>query len=193
MLRISFLVCIVGIQIILAPRSIADLAKEIESELIVESNSPKTFTPVTTWVAIESPNVRLRQDREKLVGKSLRIIRFLVYFINRTSAARKYIQDLNSIVAFDIEGERPFYFRFVTGRASLHVGRPENPNATLKADDNTFYDVMVGKIPQEEAFDNKLIKVEGEIVEAMRFRYITNLVLRSNKILTFFRSLFSSI
>lgn len=123
------------------------------------------------------------------MGRCLRMMRLLPFFINRTRKARDHMKGRNSTISFDIEDETPFYFHFADGKASLHTGRPAEADATLRADNETFYQIMLGKMSQEEAFDQKLILPEGETVEAIRLRYIMNLVLEKNWTLKFFRSI----
>jgi putative sterol carrier protein len=120
------------------------------------------------------------------------ILRFFVYFANRTKEVRDYIQDLTSKIAFDIKGEKPFYFEFADGRIRLKNGVLENPDVTLKTDSNSFSKVLTGRMSQEEAFDKRLIVPQGAIVEAIRFRYVVNKVLERNKMLKCLRA-FSSL
>ena len=125
------------------------------------------------------------------MGRILTIIKAFVFFANRTREVRDYIEDLNSIIAFQIKGEKPFYFKLNEGKIALSEGTAENSSVTLKADDKDFYRVLIGEMSQEEAFDKKLIRPEGAIVEAIRFRYISNLVLENNTILKYIRSFLS--
>jgi putative sterol carrier protein len=126
------------------------------------------------------------------LGKNSLAIKPLVHFINRTSEVRQHLQDVNSTVAFEIEGEKTFYFRLMGGKVHFQFGRPTSPDVTLRTDSDTFFQIMIGKISQEEAFDQKLILLEGAVVEAIRFRYITNLALEKNKLLKYLRSLLSA-
>lgn len=127
----------------------------------------------------------------KAVSKITWILKFFVYFANRTKEVREYVQDLNSKIAFDVKGEKPFYFELAGGKLQLKSGTVENPDVTLKTDSKSFSQVLTGRLSQEEAFDKKLIMPEGAIVEAIRFRYIVNQVLEKNKMLNYLRLLFS--
>ncbi len=122
------------------------------------------------------------------MGKILRVMKPFVYFINRTKEVREYVHDLDSTLAFDINGEKPFHFRIAEGEVSFHEVKAENPDVTLKADGDVFYKVLLGQLSQEEAFDKKLIVPEGAIVEAVRFRYIMNLVLEKNAMVKYLRA-----
>ena len=116
------------------------------------------------------------------------ILRCFVYFANRTRV-HECIQDLSTKIAFDIRGETPFYFEFAEGRLKLRKGAVENPDVTLITDRDSFFEVLTGRMLQEEAFDKKLIVPEGAIVEAIRFRYVVNQVLEKNKTLKYLRAL----
>jgi len=117
------------------------------------------------------------------MGKSLRAVKFLVRYANKTRAAKELMEDWNCKIQFDLSGEEPFYVKAENGRLSVHKGRIGDPDATIKATAKTFLDIATGKLDQDEAFQLKKYEVVGSISDGVRLRRVSELTREGHRFL----------
>ena len=73
-------------------------------------------------------------------------------------------------------GEDSFYLQIANAAASFHNGKVENPDVVLSGrSDAFFFDVITGKLDPDEAYVMKKYAVKGSVVDAMKFRRISEL------------------
>ncbi len=88
-------------------------------------------------------------------------------------------EGLDKVVQFDLRGEKPFYLRLQDGRVVFSRGRHEHPGVTLLGSSRSFYEIMVGRLDQEEAYNLKKYQVVGSIRDAIRFKILADSVQES--------------
>jgi putative sterol carrier protein len=76
---------------------------------------------------------------------------------------------------FQLSGEGPFYVKTENGKMSFFKGVSEKSDAILKGDSSIFFDMITGKIDQDEAFLTKKYEFEGSILDAVKFRHLFEL------------------
>ena len=107
-----------------------------------------------------------------MVGKCARALRLLVDYMNKTPEVREFIEMWESRILFDLRGEEPFGVVFSKdGNVKFEGGRIERPEVVFYSDSNLFFDMMTGKLDQDEAFSNGLIEIKGSIFDSVRFRH----------------------
>ena len=85
------------------------------------------------------------------------------------------MEDWKSDIQFDLIGEDPFYLQISNAAASFHNGKLENPDVVLSGRSDAFFDVITGKLDPDEAYVMKKYDVKGSVVDAMKFRRISEL------------------
>jgi putative sterol carrier protein len=78
-------------------------------------------------------------------------------------------------------GEDPFYLQIYDAAAAFHEGRAENPDVILSGRSSTFFDVVTGKLDPDEAYMMKKYDVKGSVIDAMKFRRVSELTEKSHK------------
>ncbi len=110
-----------------------------------------------------------------MTGKCGRAIQALSKFIGPTSQTKAILDDWSSVIQFDLIGEDPFYLQIANAAASFHNGKVENPDVVLSGRSDAFFDVITGKLDPDEAYVMKKYAVKGSVVDAMKFRRISEL------------------
>ncbi len=72
-------------------------------------------------------------------------------------------------------GEDEFYLEISHAAANFHNGKFENPDVVLSGRSDAFFDVITGKLDPDEAYVMKKYTVKGSVVDAMKFRRISEL------------------
>lgn len=91
------------------------------------------------------------------------------------------LEGWQSIIQFDFVGEDPFYLAISGNAADFHEGRAESPDVVLSGRSDVFFDVMTGKLDPDEAYMMKKYAVKGSVVDAMKFRRISELTEQAHK------------
>lgn len=107
-------------------------------------------------------------------------MKMFTFFANRNSEVKSMLQDLDSSIFVDVRDGKPFYVKLDAGKISIHDGKPEKPDATIKTQKQTLQKIISGKLSQEDAFNKKIIETSGSIMDAMRFRHVLNLTLEKS-------------
>lgn len=110
-----------------------------------------------------------------MTGKCGRAIQALSKFIGSTNETKAILEDWKSDIQFDLIGEDPFYLQISNASASFHNGKVENPDVVLSGRSDAFFDVITGKLDPDEAYVMKKYDVKGSVVDAMKFRRISEL------------------
>jgi putative sterol carrier protein len=110
-----------------------------------------------------------------LAGRCSRAVSLIADYINKTAEAKEFIAGWDSSIQFDLSGEAPFTLLFTNGRAEYRSGKAIDPDVTLYCGSNLFFDIITGKIDQDEAFSNGLVEVKGSILDSVRFRHAAEL------------------
>jgi len=118
---------------------------------------------------------------DSMTGKCGKAIQALSRFIDTTNDPKKILSDWSSIIQFDLIGEEPFYLTISGGSASFNEGKVEAPDAVLSGKSNTFFDVITGKLDPDVAYAMKKYDVKGSVVDAMKFRRVSELTEERHK------------
>lgn len=110
-----------------------------------------------------------------MTGKCGRSIQALAKFIGPSNETKTILEDWSSVIQFDLIGEDPFYLQISNGATSFHNGKVENPDVVLSGRSDAFFDVITGKLDPDEAYVMKKYAVKGSVVDAMKFRRISEL------------------
>jgi putative sterol carrier protein len=106
-----------------------------------------------------------------MAGRCAQAISVLVPYMNRTTEVSEFIEGWDSRLQFDLDGEEPFAVVFKDGKASTVKGRIPDPDVTIYCDSRSFFDMMTGKVSQDDAFTNGLVDVKGSIIDSVKFRH----------------------
>jgi putative sterol carrier protein len=115
------------------------------------------------------------------IGKCGRAIQLLSRYVGSTPSIAGLVDGWNSTIQFDLTEEEPFYVQFDGASATFHEGSSENPDVVLSGRSDLFFDVISGKLDPDEAYMMKKYSVQGSVVDAMKFRRISELVEESHK------------
>ena len=110
-----------------------------------------------------------------MTGKCGRAIQALSQFIGPSNETKTILEDWSSVIQFDLMGEDPFYLQISNSAASFHNGKVEKPDVVLSGRSDAFFDVITGKLDPDEAYVMKKYEVKGSVVDAMKFRRISEL------------------
>lgn len=116
-----------------------------------------------------------------MAGKCGKAIQALSRFIGSASDPQNLLDDWDSIIQFDLIGEEPFYLAISDGSANFHEGKIDNPDVVFSGRSDTFFDVITGKLDPDEAYTMKRYDVKGSVVDAMKFRRISELTEEKHK------------
>jgi len=106
------------------------------------------------------------------MGKCGRSISFVVRYANRTEKAKALMEGWNKTMQFRLGGEEPFYIKAENQRLTFFNGVSEAPDVILKGEAAVFFDIITGKIDQDEAFLTKKYGFEGSIMDGVKFRHL---------------------
>jgi putative sterol carrier protein len=118
-----------------------------------------------------------------MVGKCAQAISVLVPYMNRTPEVTSFIEGWESNVQFDLDGEEPFAVIFRDGKASTAKGRLADPDVTIYCDSKSFFDMMTGRVSQDDAFSNGLVEVKGSIIDSVKFRHAAEITQQKHSML----------
>ncbi len=81
-------------------------------------------------------------------------------------------QGLDAILQFDLSGDDggQFYLEINDGEITKTEGIHENPNMTLKASSDDYYNVATGQLNPMQAFMSGKIKIQGDMSMAMKMQ-----------------------
>jgi putative sterol carrier protein len=108
------------------------------------------------------------------------VIRFLVWLVNRTPAARDQLTNWNKTIQFTLTGEDPFYVTFMDKRMAYNYGRATTADLEFVSTSKDFFDVMSGKTRFDQGFSNGTYTIHGSITEAVRVMRIAELAFESH-------------
>ncbi len=115
------------------------------------------------------------------LGKCGRAIQLMSRYVESTPQIKEIVENWSSIIQFDLIGEEPFYLQLDEASAKFHEGSAENPDVVLSGRSEVFFDVISGKLDPDSAYMMKKYVVKGSVVDAMKFRKISELVEESHK------------
>ncbi len=111
-----------------------------------------------------------------MAGKCARAVSLLSDYMNKTKDVKSFTFGWSSNVQFDLGGEEPFAVVFSKdGMVSFKTGRLENPDVIFYCNSDLFYQILTGKIDQDEAFSNGLVEVKGSIIDSVKFRHVAEI------------------
>ncbi|MDG6994515.1 MAG: SCP2 sterol-binding domain-containing protein [Nitrososphaerota archaeon] len=111
-----------------------------------------------------------------MAGKCSRAISLLADYMNKTSEVKNFISGWSSAIQFDLSGEDPFGLVFsADGRVDFKTGKLDRPDVTFYCNSDLFFQVITGKVDQDEAFSNGLVDVKGSIFDSVKFRHAAEL------------------
>jgi putative sterol carrier protein len=125
-----------------------------------------------------------------MAGKCARAISLLSDYMNRTAEVKKFISGWESKVLFDLSGEEPFWLDFSKdGKVTFNNGKIFDPDVTFYCNSDLFFEMLTGKIDQDEAFSNGLVEIKGSIFDSVKFRHAAELTQeKHNMIFTMLRT-----
>ena len=115
------------------------------------------------------------------LGKCGRAVQLLSRYVGSTPDVKELVEGWRSVVQFDLIGEEPFYLTLEEQAAEFHEGRSDNPDVVLSGRSEVFFDVITGKLDPDRAYMMKKYAVKGSVVDAMKFRRISEIVEESHK------------
>ena len=116
-----------------------------------------------------------------MTGKCGRAIQALARFIGSTPETKAILHNWTSVIQFDLIGEGAFYLEISQAAARFHTGKVENPDVVLSGRSDAFFDVITGKLDPDEAYVMKKYNIKGSVVDAMKFRRISELTEAKHK------------
>ena len=102
-------------------------------------------------------------------------------YVGSTPEVKDLVEGWRSIVQFDLMGEEPFYIICEGQRAEFHEGLSDNADVVLSGRSEVFFDVITGKLDPDRAYMMKKYAVKGSVVDAMKFRRVSEIVEQSHK------------
>jgi len=106
------------------------------------------------------------------MGKCGRAISFVVMYANRTEKVRAMMEGWNKTLQFQLRGEDPFYIKADNQKMRFFSGVSEAPDVILKGEAAVFFEIITGKIDQDEAYLTKKYEFEGSIMDGVKFRHL---------------------
>lgn len=108
-----------------------------------------------------------------MAGKCARAVSLLVDYMNRTKEVKEFTRGWDSRILFDLSGENTFGVIFPKehGGISFTDRKIENPDVVFYSSSETFFEMLTGKIDQDEAFSDGLVEVKGSILDSVKFRH----------------------
>ena len=106
------------------------------------------------------------------MGKCGRSISFVVWYANRTEKAKAMMEGWNKTMQFRLIGENPFYIKAENQKLRFFNGTSDTPDVTLKGEAAVFFEIITGKVDQDEAFLTKKYEFEGSIMDGVKFRHL---------------------
>jgi putative sterol carrier protein len=116
-----------------------------------------------------------------LVGKCARAIKMLSGYIGSTPEVKELMDGWQSVVEFDLRGEEPFHLAISGNTAEFRQGKAERADVILASSSDVFFDVITGKLDADEAFMMKRYTVKGSVIDAMKFRRISEMTEEHHK------------
>lgn len=96
--------------------------------------------------------------------------------MNKTNEVKSFISGWSSNIQFDLGGEDPFGLVFSDdGNVYFKTGKLESPDVVFYCNADFFFQVITGKVDQDEAFSNGLVDVRGSIFDSVKFRHAAEL------------------
>lgn len=118
-------------------------------------------------------------------------MRLLTVLANRSQAAKDFMSDWasvsNRILQFDLRDEAPFYIRIRNGKAECAKGTADQPHVVLRGRASVFARMINGSLDAEEAYSGQKYDIIGSIDDAIRFRYMSELVQANSRLVRFLR------
>lgn len=100
----------------------------------------------------------------------------LVDYMKKTSEVKSFVSGWSSAIQFELSGEDPFGLVFaIDGSVNFKTGKLDSPDVIFYSDSNLFFQVITGKVDQDEAFSNGLVDVRGSIFDSVKFRHAAEL------------------
>jgi len=115
------------------------------------------------------------------LGKCGRAVQLLSRYVGSTPEVKELVEGWHSVVQFDLTGEEPFYIILDEQETEFQEGRFDNPDVVLSGRSEVFFDVITGKLDPDRAYMMKKYAVKGSVVDAMKFRRISEMVEESHK------------
>ena len=115
------------------------------------------------------------------MGKCGRAIQLLSRYVGSTPEVKELVDGWSSVVQFELLGEEPFYLTLEEQQAEFHEGRSDDADVVLSGRSEVFFDVITGKLDPDRAYMMKKYAVKGSVVDAMKFRRISEIVEESHK------------
>lgn len=110
-----------------------------------------------------------------MAGKCSRAVSLLADYMNKTNSVKEFTSGWSSKVQFDLSGEEPFALDFSGEKVSFKQGKFAEPDVVFYCNSNLFFDMLTGKIDQDEAFSNGLVELKGSIFDSVKFRHAAEL------------------
>jgi len=102
-------------------------------------------------------------------------------YIEPTLQTQDILDGWSSTIQFDLLGEDAFYLTIAANSAKFHEGKAEHPDVVLSGRSDVFFDIITGKLDPDEAYMMKRYVVKGSIVDAMKFRRVSELTEQAHK------------
>ena len=109
------------------------------------------------------------------MGKCGRSISFVVMYANRTDKVKAMMEGWNRTLQFRLSGEEPFYIKAENQKMKFFKGVSDPSDVVLKGEAAVFFDIIKGKIDQDEAYLTKKYEFEGSIMDGVKFRHLFDL------------------
>ncbi len=106
------------------------------------------------------------------MGRCKAAISIVARLANMTKEARRMMEGWNAVIQFELTGESPFYARAEDEEMHVFEGRHDKPDAVIRGKASVFYDVLTGKIDQDEAYMTKRLETVGSMVDVVKFRRV---------------------
>lgn len=108
----------------------------------------------------------------------------LAVLMNRHPEAKRMMEDWSTagprVVQFELSDEDPFYVEISDGKASFHSGKSSQSNVAFRSRGDIFFRMLIGQTNPDEAYSRQKYDILGSIDDAVRFRYIAEIVQKSH-------------
>lgn len=106
-----------------------------------------------------------------VAGRCAQAISLLVQYMNKTPEVAEFTAGWESRLQFSLDGEEPFGVVFEAGTVKLEKGKILRADVTFYCESGLFFDLMTGRLSQDDAFSNGLVDVKGSIIDSVKFRH----------------------
>jgi len=124
-----------------------------------------------------------------LTNKCAMAIRFLVWIVKRTPAAKDELAGWNSTIQFLVDGEKPFFIEIRDHNMEYRAGEAAGAGLVFRSSSEEFLSVITGRTKFDQGFSGGKYAIEGSVVQAVRLMRVAEIASESHAaLMAFLRS-----